>query len=59
MLGVALGAIVLACLLMIIILARYEFKVNAKLAAGNRAVQTRELTLASHQASVVPLQVNS
>ena len=33
MLGVALGAIVLACLLMLLILWRYDFKVNAKLAA--------------------------
>lgn len=32
LLGVALGAIVLACLLMLIILWRYDFKVNAKLA---------------------------
>jgi len=33
MLGVALGAIVLACLLMVLILWRYDFKANAKLAA--------------------------
>ena len=33
MLGVALGAILLACLLMLMILWRYDFKVNAKLAA--------------------------
>ena len=33
MLGVALGAILLACLLMLLILWRYDFKVNAKLAA--------------------------
>jgi hypothetical protein len=33
LLAVALGAIVMACLLMLITLARYEFKVNAKLAA--------------------------
>jgi len=33
MLGVALAAILLACLLMIMILWRYDFKANAKLAA--------------------------
>jgi hypothetical protein len=33
MLGLALGAILLACLLMLLILWRYDFKVNAKLAA--------------------------
>lgn len=33
MLGVALAAILLACLLMILILWRYDFKANAKLAA--------------------------
>jgi hypothetical protein len=46
MLGVALGAIVLGCLLMIIILARYEFKPNAKLAALEPPAQT--LTVAWH-----------
>ncbi len=39
MLGVALGAILIACLLMVLILSRYEFKVNSKLAAGDREVQ--------------------
>jgi len=33
MLGVALAAIFLACLLMVLILYRYDFKPNAKLAA--------------------------
>ena len=33
MLGIALAAILLACLLMILILWRYDFKANAKLAA--------------------------
>ena len=36
MLGIALGAIVLACLLMLLILWRYDFKANAKLAALRR-----------------------
>jgi hypothetical protein len=45
MLGVALGAILLGCLLMLLMLWRYDFKVNAKLAAGDRGAQT--LTLAS------------
>ncbi len=39
MLGVALGAILIACLLMVLILSRYEFKVNSKLAARDREVQ--------------------
>jgi hypothetical protein len=39
MLGVALGAIVLACLLMLLILWRYDFKVNAKLAGRDRTSQ--------------------
>ncbi len=39
MLGVALGAILLACLLMLLILWRYDFKVNAKLAAREPARQ--------------------
>jgi hypothetical protein len=33
MLGIALGAILLGCLLMLLILWRYDFKANAKLAA--------------------------
>ncbi len=44
MLGVALGSILLACLLMLLILWRYDFKVNAKLAARDRGAQT--LTIA-------------
>ena len=39
MLGVALGAILLACLLMLLILWRYDFKVNAKLAARDGQAQ--------------------
>ena len=39
MLSVALGAILLACLLMLLILWRYDFKVNAKLAARDSGVQ--------------------
>jgi len=38
MLGVALGAILLACLLMLLILWRYDFKVNAKFAARDSTV---------------------
>jgi len=45
MLGLALGAIVLACLLMLMILWRYDFKVNSKLAAREGQVQT--LSIAS------------
>jgi hypothetical protein len=40
LLGVALAAIILACLLMFIILWRYEFKANAKLAAAERGIVT-------------------
>jgi hypothetical protein len=43
MLGVALGAIVLACLLMLLVLWRYDFKVNAKLAAREQAAATTRL----------------
>jgi hypothetical protein len=57
MLGVALGAILLACLLMLIILWRYDFKVNAKLASRDRGVQT--LMLASHPSETFAVQVNS
>ncbi len=45
MLGLALAAILLACLLMLLILWRYDFKVNAKLAA--RDGQAQALTIAS------------
>jgi hypothetical protein len=45
LLGMALGAILLACLLMLLILWRYDFKVNAKLAA--RDGQAQVLTIAS------------
>jgi hypothetical protein len=41
MLGVALGAIVLACLLMLLILWRYDFKANAKLAAHDAGTRVR------------------
>ena len=44
-LGIALAAILLACLLMLLILWRYDFKVNAKLAA--RDGQAQVLSLAS------------
>ena len=44
MLGLALGAILLACLLMLLILWRYDFKVNAKLAARDAAVRSQMLT---------------
>ena len=47
MLGVALGAILLGCLLMLLILWRYDFKVNAKLAALDRGAQTQTLALRS------------
>ncbi|MGC8639372.1 MAG: hypothetical protein ACP5XB_05780 [Isosphaeraceae bacterium] len=50
MLGVALGAIALACLLMLWILWGYDFKVNAKLAARDRGAQT--LILASRSAEL-------
>ena len=42
MLGVALGAILLACLLMLLILWRYDFKVNAKLAARDGQAQAAQ-----------------
>jgi hypothetical protein len=56
MLGVALGAIVLACLLMLLILWRYDFKANAKLAA--RDSSTRVFVAASQpgEASAGSLQ---
>ena len=38
MLGLALGAILLACLLMLLILWRYDFKVNAKFAAQGSTI---------------------
>ena len=50
MLGVALGAILLACLLMLMILWRYDFKVNAKLAARDSGVQN--LTIAARSAVI-------
>jgi hypothetical protein len=46
MLGVALGAILLACLLMLMILWRYDFKVNSKLAARDSGVQNLTITAA-------------
>lgn len=52
LLGIALGALVIACLLMLILLWRYDFKVNAKLAAVDPA--PRVLHLAAHPASVSP-----
>jgi hypothetical protein len=59
MLGVALGAIILACLLMLMILWRYDFKVNAKLAALDRGAQTQTVSLASRAAELVPFEFNS
>ena len=50
MLGVALGAILLACLLMLLILWRYDFKVNAKLAAQGSGVQI--LTIGARSAGI-------
>jgi len=50
MLSVALGAILLACLLMLIILWRYDFKVNSKLAARDSGVQN--LTIAARSAVI-------
>jgi len=50
MLGVALGAILLACLLMLLILWRYDFKVNSKLAAQGSGVQI--LTIAARSAGI-------
>ncbi len=47
MLGVALGAILLACLLMLLVLWRYDFKVNAKLAARDGGVTATRLALAT------------
>jgi hypothetical protein len=41
MLGVALGAILLACLLMLLMLWRYDFKVNAKLSSRDPAVRSQ------------------
>jgi hypothetical protein len=50
MLGVALGAIVLACLLMLFLLWRYGFNVNAKLSARDRGVEN--LTIAARSADL-------
>ncbi|MBV8487008.1 MAG: hypothetical protein JO161_01900 [Planctomycetaceae bacterium] len=50
MLGLALGAILLACLLMLLILWRYDFKVNAKFAA--RASTVPRLMLAAQTVDV-------
>jgi hypothetical protein len=52
MLGVALGAIVLACLLMVLILWRYDFKANAKLAARDSG--SRGLIAVSEPAGLLP-----
>ena len=50
MLGVALGAILLACVLMLMILWRYDFKVNSKLAARDSGVQN--LSIAARSAVI-------
>ena len=47
MLSVALGAILLSCLLMLLILWRFDFKVNAKMAARDRGVQTLSIAARS------------
>jgi hypothetical protein len=49
MLGIALGAIVLACLLMLIILWQYDFKANAKLASLDQ--RARALSVESETSS--------
>ncbi len=41
MLGVALGAILLACLLMLLMLWRYDFKVNARLSSRDAAIPSQ------------------
>ena len=57
MLSVALGAILLACLLMLLILWRYDFKVNSKLAARDTAVQN--LTIAARSTIIAVPSVSS
>jgi len=57
MLGVALGAILLACLLMLLILWRYDFKVNSKLAARDSGVQN--LTVVARSAVIAGPAVSS
>ena len=57
MLGLALGAILLACVLMLMILMRYEFKVNAKLAARDSGVQN--LTIVEQSAVIAGPAINS
>ena len=47
MLGVALGAILLACLLMLLILWRYDFKVNSKLTARDPVVRSQMIATRS------------
>jgi hypothetical protein len=57
MLSVALGAILLSCLLMLLILWRYDFKANAKLAA--RAFETPKMTIAARSMIVEALSISS
>lgn len=57
MLSVALGAILLACLLMLLILWRYDFKVNSKLAARDSGVQN--LTIAARSAVIAAPSIRS
>jgi len=57
MLGVALGAILLACLLMLLILWRYDFKVNSKLAARDSGIQN--LTIAARSAVIAGPSISS
>jgi hypothetical protein len=53
MLGVALGAIVLGCLLMFLILWRYEFKANAKLAALDSGARVLTVQAESPESVVI------
>ncbi len=57
MLGVALGAILVACLLMLLILWRYDFKVNSKLAATE--LGTQNLTIAAQPAVIAAPSISS
>jgi len=57
MLGVCLGAILLGCLLMLLILWRYDFKVNSKLAAQDSGVQN--LSIAARSAVIAAPLISS
>jgi hypothetical protein len=49
---VALGAIVMACLLMFILLWRYDFKVNAKLASLDSPARVLNVAVRSAESPV-------